>query len=744
MSRSNAPLSIRRCSPLAFLATALLLLPLPVQAQEGLTYTISPSVRWIEWDEDLAFSGSRLLGGVAGIGFGRFVSLQAFHHWKEDLGLFQVTDAPSPARRFDLAQSGLQASLALGSGAIVPVVAGGGSLLRFDSPERDRLTKLSVDFGGGLRAYFGETLQGEVLLESTQFRLDPSLLLEGVAGEDGPGPLRRNTTLRAGLGLQLGGGPPGRDAPFPGQPRDPLAEVAFALEPLAGRLDYDGAIDLKAQDMIGLRAGLDFGPFFGLRGFHWWGTASDFRSTTDMRAWGGEAQFNLGSGPGVNPFLTGGAGQLTWGEAGENEAPRPKDQTALIVGGGLEFNLGPNLRATVAARNFILGGSDLFASPDLQGISDPDELVHNWQFSGGLKLLVGRSGIRSGTRVAEAWEPAPPVAQPPARPAAPPQPPAPVEEAEAPPVPGFTPVAPPPGVQVRVDTLVQGALPGQTMVLPILEQGEIYIRFGEGGSLPLLAAPRYGLEPVDPQAPGGAPEGPTLNDLRRLIREELARQHERSGVDQRSVAAMEARLLRRLDEMEARLQRQLVEITSPGVRPADRPPLAPPRTPGAPPAGATLPEEEEELEQDLPFDPLGRWVDELRPMGGVHLTGDVQILAGIGADIGPIRPESRIKLVPQVLLGLGQGPVSFSVTTDLEYPFPEIRAGRRVVFEPLASVGPGVIKRDRMDLQLGAFLGTGLRLYERDGSRGLHLLVGLRGIDLFQDTRLILGLRSFR
>jgi len=120
----------------------------------------------------------------------------------------------------------------------------------------------------------------------------------------------------------------------------------------------------------------------------------------------------------VNPFLTGGAGQLTWGEAGESEAPRPKDQTALIVGGGLEFNLGPNLRATVAARNFILAGSDLFASPDLQTISDPDELVHNWQFSGGLKLLVGRSGIRSGTRVAEAWEPTP-VQPAPARPAAP-------------------------------------------------------------------------------------------------------------------------------------------------------------------------------------------------------------------------------------------------------------------------------------------------------------------------------------
>jgi hypothetical protein len=53
------------------------------------------------------------------------------------------------------------------------------------------------------------------------------------------------------------------------------------------------------------------------------------------------------------------------------------------------------------------------------------------------------------------------------------------------------------------------------VVLPILEQSEIYIRLGGGGSLPLAAATRYGLEPPDPQAPGGALEGPALNDLRR-------------------------------------------------------------------------------------------------------------------------------------------------------------------------------------------------------------------------------------
>jgi hypothetical protein len=178
-------------------------------------------------------------------------------------------------------------------------------------------------------------------------------------------------------------------------------------------------------------------------------------------------------------------------------------------------------------------------------------------------------------------------------------------------------------------------------------------------------------------------------------------------VDQRSLQVLEARLQRRLDEMEGRLQRRVEEGARPGARPVTRPTVAPPASPETPPADV---EPEDERAQDIEFDPLGRWVDELRPTVGIHLTGDVQVLAGLGADIGPVRPGSRIRLVPQVLLGLGQGPTSFSATTDLEYQFPEVRAGRRVVFEPLAAAGPGIIKRDRMDLQLSLFLGSGIRL----------------------------------
>ena len=74
-----------------FLAT-MLVTPV-VSSAQGLTYTLSPSARWIEWDEDLAFKQSRLWGGSVGIGFGRYVGLQAFHHQGDGLKLFEADQA---------------------------------------------------------------------------------------------------------------------------------------------------------------------------------------------------------------------------------------------------------------------------------------------------------------------------------------------------------------------------------------------------------------------------------------------------------------------------------------------------------------------------------------------------------------------------------------------------------------------------------------------------------------------------
>ena len=51
-------------------------------------------------------------------------------------------------------------------------------------------------------------------------------------------------------------------------------------------------------------------------------------------------------------------------------------------------------------------------------------------------------------------------------------------------------------IEVRVDTIIKVTEPANTIVLPILERGEIYIRFGEPGSVPLVTTLRPQGEPL--------------------------------------------------------------------------------------------------------------------------------------------------------------------------------------------------------------------------------------------------------
>ena len=68
----------------------------------------------------------------------------------------------------------------------------------------------------------------------------------------------------------------------------------------------------------------------------------------------------------------------------------PSDRTTLIVGGGVDLGLGRHLRLTAAARNYIMSGPGLHgAAVDFEEVRDPRDLVHNWQLSAGLKILVG-------------------------------------------------------------------------------------------------------------------------------------------------------------------------------------------------------------------------------------------------------------------------------------------------------------------------------------------------------------------
>lgn len=768
----STPLISRILSTAVVAATCALANAPTAASAQGLTWTVTPGARWIDWDKALPFDESRLLGGSMGIGFGRYVGLEAFHHEESDLSLFSnQADAPT----VDVAQSGARVTLAFGTGTLVPIVGGGASLLRFRPDGGERTRKLSLDYGGGLRIVLAERLQGEVALEKTRYFFDAATLLDPTLPT--PDDARENLTLRAGLGIQLGRRSFDRSADlddsFAQRYQAPFAGFALAIEPVIGRLDFDGATGLARQDMVGVRAGLDFGSFFGVRAFHWWGTEDDFRTTNGFRIIGGEAQFNLAAGPGLTPFLTGGAGQLHWTPRGNGVNPAPADQTAIILGGGVDFNFGRRIRASISARDYILGSADLTADPDLGSVVDPDDLIHNWQVSAGLKLVLGGSGglIRSAVPQSDVGEIAPeptdaragePVVET-AKGAAVAGDPAvkvePVEAAGVAPAAG-QPAAGQPAVRTADAPLartagapatpapagqpVSGAADGRNIIIPVPETGELYVRFGDPRGATVLgralagdtagAAAGAGAAGT---APAGSAASLTAEELREIIREEFRTQVAdslRATPDTAQAAAIR-RLEARIDSLTRVIRERPVMV------PAAAPAAAGGQVPAAAPAAGAGGAQAAAIPSAMESAPIDRSLRETRFFTGFATTGPSQILLGLATDIGPVtRKWDFLSLVPSIAIGFGDSRPTYLAALSAEYRFGGLPLGSMSV-APMVSVGAGVFRGRSFEAVVPTFVGASL---EVDGGalRAFdNVFFGLQGVDFMNGGRFLVGLR---
>lgn len=727
---------IRRTGVLAAgLATALFAgLPHGAWGQ-GVSLTFSPAATWTEWDKELELERTALFGGAAQFGFGRFVSLTGYHARNSSVPLFANAEAPL----FKVDQSGVRLAFALGTGSLVPLLSAGGSIHGFEPEGGTRIRRIGVDVGGGLRTQFGDVLTGELLVNRGLLRLEQDELLGGPFDQEAA--TRRNLMVTTAFGLRLGtrslAGVSDLDKAFEERYRSPFANLALSVEPMAGRLNWADATGLPRQDMVGVRGGLDFGPFFGLRGFHFWGTEDDFRTRTEMKAWGGEAQFNFGADRPITPHLIGGVSQITWGTPDPaSELPPRSDQTALVAGAGMDFNLGPWVRATVGVRDFILAGSDLTVAPGLEKTTDPASLVHNWQVSAGLKFVVSGRGVRRAAPVGRT--PRPEL----------------VETARG----------------TEKPTLPEGAPRGpDVLTVPVLERGEVVVRFGETATTmvtalpaaaapaadPLVAAQLVGvLERLDrrlatlegrpardtlvaelPAAPAAAPAVPTadpsleLRSLMRVMEERLAALETgaRPPVVQPAQPAAADPAVAALGRIEERLA--ALEVA--GRRPVTT--VAAPTTVVVETSGEAR---------------LARRLNEVRPyfaVGPATQSGadGPQFVFGAATNIGPLSPGSKLDLVPEVAFGFGSGG-SIMVNTSIQYGLPRFRIKGTTEFQPIVGFGPALLKSDRFSARLTTFFGTGVRFTDKEGVEKANIFAAYQATDLFSEGRFMVGMRRPR
>lgn len=485
-----------RLLPLLALLT-MLAAPRPAVGQ-GITLRVAPELSGIQWGEGTALEDATFAGGGLSLGFGRYVTLRGSFRRAGTIG---TGFAEAGYRPFDssLLENRVGTSLfsstvlfRLGGGSIAPVVSATGGVLQLDPEGRERARQILVGYGGGVDLRLTPWLDGQVVLEDVRFRLDRSLLTRPdaiPALDPDRGVTRSGLGVTASFGLRAGAGrSSGRaddvDEGFGRLLSGDVGGVMVPLESHVGVLRFDDALGIPDQTTVGLRAGLDFGPYFGVRGQYWRGVTDAFDAFQGVSGWTGEAQFNVGPVTGPSPFLLLGYGQTRFTDDFRTETAVPaENQNALVVGAGAGIPLGDRARLTLTLRDFIT------TAGALNDASSTGDLRHNIGLSGGISVLLAGGRTR---------QPAP---------------------ARRPGSSAWT--GPAPGDSTDYRT-------GQIIAIPVPREGEIYLRYGPTRTLPdSVAAPPAGADSgaapavATPLAPGAAADA-TVEELRRQV-EELAR-----------------------------------------------------------------------------------------------------------------------------------------------------------------------------------------------------------------------------
>ena len=243
---------------------------------EGVSYTLSPTVEFVRWDQDLGLENTQLYGGRLGLNFGRFMALEGFYGRQDgvetrlgDLGLLDAGGQPLVNQQVDLRSYGANLVLNLGTRDVSPFIRLGSGVARFEADDGEDASQIQLKVGGGVR--FGVAhFQGTVFVEDSILRMDRYAFAANDAA-DPPFPAdperndsRHNLTVGVGLDFKLGGYDERNltptDRAIANRYRAGFAGMSIPIEPFVGRLDFAEDLGLSNHDLIGLRTGLDPSP----------------------------------------------------------------------------------------------------------------------------------------------------------------------------------------------------------------------------------------------------------------------------------------------------------------------------------------------------------------------------------------------------------------------------------------------------------------------------------------------------
>lgn len=694
-----------------------------ISSAQSVGISLVPTIERVQWDNDLAFKDDDLYGGRLALRFGKYVELQPFYFTRDGYGVDSARAATifgpaSVSRGIDLRHYGSNVQFNLGDNPIQPFVRAGAGVLRLLPDSAARQDRITVTAGGGFR--FGIAgLNAELFAEQMAFRMNPRSLFAPDSTLSGDLPTFRNLVYGASVTVPLSSSREVEDSD------GGLRGSTAPIEPFVGVLRYASQHNLPDQELAGVRAGIDFSPVFGIRGFYWRGLNDDRDGTVDVSGYGGEAQFNLNTGPGLSPYLVVGAGQLDYGNKFADSLGASRlDKTAFILGGGGSFRLTDRVRVNGAIRDYIMTVDD-----DLDNLASTGDLTHNTMLTAGLTISFGGNAARTVAdrererdrelralreerdRLAERERRLDREEQ--------------TERARTTDrdrtmdrerVTDRDRVVARDEVEMRemrmsrdsvrmfrdssiIMMRTPGARDGQWITIPVPVQGEIILRYG---------------------MPAGARDSTTMRR------------------DSVIVTPPSGDLAARLMELERRLTARIDAIQQqPRQQPAQQP-VAPTVTMVTPPSNVVVDTDRANTPVFQRFSQTRR--SDLEPYLGLGINdGDAQVVAGVRADLGPINPNSGLHFVPELSVGVGSGPLSVLAMANVRYAFGAI--GGNSTIRPYATVGAGIFSPS----VLGVNTAIGSRFALRSETESPLLLnVELQGINLFNHTRILFGLSRNR
>ena len=599
--------------PRPLVLLALLLVAAPAAAQlEGVGYRLAPAASYVAFERDAALSDGLLYGGGAGLSFGEFLELNGSYlfgnGFETDYSDFSGTEedpdlaaalAGLDGREVDLQRYGGEIKVNLGTGNVVPFLVGGAGLIRFDPDGRDATRNIYLLGGGGLQFSAADRYAVSISVEDLAYRYNPGstfftaldLTEVGLGYDNFNQTTVNNLAVRGSLQLYLGGRRPGRltdiDRELRRQFSGGLSGLSLVVEPFYGRVQFDEAFAYRDQSFVGGEVGIDLGPLVGIRGFYGRGTdGGDPSSFQGIQMVGGDLRFRLSEGSSFVPFLSVGGGYLDVLDGyADDEGATPEnalaqDRPFAAGGAGVELFLTPRLRAIGEARALAM------STQDEDDLSQPEDVFISPLFRAGLSFgLGGEAGRRvavvrreelaaeqarfeaelqeererlaaelTATRDSAALREvalqeeieraqtegdAAAVAR---------------LEAEQARVQAGTTSASPLTVVGREVRTAQG---DRIVTIPLPEQGELYVRYGDPGGVQI----GDGFGDVAAQAaPAQAAASPLTQDevreiIRQTLRESLAARDEGEALTEADVATIERRVEDRIaDRISSRLQ----------------------------------------------------------------------------------------------------------------------------------------------------------------------------------------------